>query len=104
MDKMMADKDVASEIVDIRIKLGAQESKIQHQSETLDKMSNILERVVILSEKQSQSEYSAKELKAYIVIEYEKLSARVQRNESKLMYYSGGLAVFVFIAGVLIKQ
>jgi hypothetical protein len=104
MEKIMADKDVATEIVDIRIKLGAQESKIQHQSETLDKMSNILERVVILSEKQSQSESSAKELKAYMIVEYEKLATRVQKNESKLMYYSGGLAVFVFIAGILIKQ
>jgi ElaB/YqjD/DUF883 family membrane-anchored ribosome-binding protein len=104
MDKMMADKDVASEIVDIRIKLGAQESKIEHQSKTLDKMSTILERVVILSEKQSQSENKVDELKGYVKTELEKLSLRVHENEKKLMYYSGGLAVFVFIAGVLIKQ
>jgi hypothetical protein len=103
MDKMMADKDVASEIVDIRIKLGAQESKIEHQSKTLDKMSTILERVVVLSEKQLQTDLSHKDLKADMTKEYDKLAAIVRKNESKLFYYSGGLAVLVFVLGIAIS-
>jgi len=108
---MMVDQDVAKEIVDIRLRLGTHDSILAHQTKTLDKVSLVLERVVVVAEKQSSMETQLlrhiettetihRDLKEEFLGRYDKLEQKVQSNHTTIIYWSGGISALIFMIGI----
>lgn len=99
--EMMADKNVAQELSDIRGKLVLHDQLHQDNSQTLIEVKNVLVGQAKLSERFISLDRRFEKLEASHDKQFEKIGIRLDKNQKTILQWSGGITAIFALLGAL---
>ena len=100
MNTMTASKDVSDELHSLSVRTSLIEQSQEQMNEMLKKLGDVLISNAGISK---QLVHIEKRLDSSDV-RYDKLEGRISKNHDKIIYWSGGLAAMLLVAGLLLKD
>lgn len=101
MGPLMASKDTAHEINEIKLRLGLSEQSIDRQERTLERCVDILAQVVTVAEKQNFMQQQLDEFREHSNNEFAKFDARIEKNSRQVLMWTGGIGSLLTAIAVL---
>lgn len=99
--EMMADKNVAQELIEVRDQLRRHDQLHQENSETLREVKNVLVGQAKLSERFISLDRRFEKLETSFDKRFEKLEIRSDKNQKTITYWSGGMAAIFCVCGIV---